>query len=56
MTPQKNEGFGKRIAVSDRAIIKAPRDEIFPLCCPVREEEWIDGWNRDTYPLRNGSL
>jgi len=41
----------KRLAVTARAVIKAPRSEIFPLCCPVREEDWIDGWSRATYDL-----
>ena len=22
----------------------APPDRVFPLLCPVREAEWIDGW------------
>ena len=26
-------------------------EQIFPLLCPVREEEWIIGWERDTYEL-----
>ena len=24
--------------------IEAPPDEVFPLLCPVREAEWLDGW------------
>lgn len=23
----------------------APPDEVFPLLCPVREADWIEGWN-----------
>lgn len=26
-------------------------DAIFPLLCPVREEEWTVGWEKDTYEL-----
>ena len=24
--------------------IEAPPDVVFPLICPVREAEWLDGW------------
>jgi hypothetical protein len=24
--------------------IEAPPEEVFPLICPVREAEWLDGW------------
>ena len=50
-TTERDERSGKRLAVTSRAIIGAAGSEIFPLCCPVREEEWIDGWTRDTYDL-----
>jgi hypothetical protein len=30
--------------------IEASADRVFPLLCPVREEEWLDGW-RDHYEL-----
>jgi hypothetical protein len=29
---------------SYRQIIEAPPDVVFPLLCPVREVEWLDGW------------
>lgn len=29
----------------------ATPDSIFPLLCPVREEEWTVGWEKDTYEL-----
>jgi hypothetical protein len=32
-------------------IIRDTPDNIFSLCCPTREEEWIDGWNDRTYKL-----
>jgi hypothetical protein len=31
--------------------MKGTPNEIFSLCCPKREEEWIDGWNENTYRL-----
>lgn len=30
--------------------IEAPPDEVFPLICPVREADWLDGW-ADCYEL-----
>jgi hypothetical protein len=27
-----------------RQTINAPPDAVFPLICPVREAEWLDGW------------
>ncbi|MEN6328188.1 MAG: hypothetical protein ABFD18_18515 [Syntrophomonas sp.] len=29
----------------------ATPEQIFPLLCPVREEEWTSGWENDTYEL-----
>lgn len=40
-----------RIEVTGRAVIRAPCEQIFELCCPVREEEWIDGWDSNVYEL-----
>lgn len=34
----------KRITRTYRQTINAPPDEVFPLLCPVREAEWLDGW------------
>ena len=50
-TTQRDERSGNRLVVTSRVTIGAPGSEIFPLCCPVREEEWIDGWTKDTYDL-----
>ncbi len=44
-TSEIDESSGKRLTVSSRGVIHAPRREIFPLWCPVREEEWIEGWS-----------
>lgn len=34
----------KRIKRKYLQTINAPPDEVFPLICPVREAEWLDGW------------
>jgi hypothetical protein len=34
----------KRITRTYRQTINASPDEVFPLLCPVREAEWLDGW------------
>lgn len=36
---------GKRVLRSFRQVIEAPADTVFPLLCPVREVEWLDGWS-----------
>lgn len=35
---------GKRVVRKYRQTIEAPPDVVFPLLCPVREAEWLDGW------------
>jgi len=35
----------KRITRKYRQTIHAAPDRIFPLLCPVREAEWLDGWD-----------
>jgi len=32
----------------------APPEEVFPLLCPVREVEWVDGWNPRFVLSRSG--
>ncbi len=34
-----------RKTVRHEATIGAPPGKVFPLLCPVRESEWIDGWS-----------
>lgn len=34
-----------RIARSFIQRIAAPPEDVFPLLCPVREADWIEGWN-----------
>lgn len=35
---------GTRVVRAYRQTIEAPPDVVFPLLCPVREAEWLDGW------------
>jgi hypothetical protein len=44
MSMQNQSWKSKRITRSYRQTINAPPDEVFPLLCPVREAEWLDGW------------
>lgn len=41
-------------AVRHEATIRAPVDQVFPLLCPVREYEWIDGWRCELVYSRSG--
>jgi len=34
----------RRLARAYRQSINAPPKTVFPLLCPVRESEWLDGW------------
>lgn len=35
----------KRVVRAYRQTIEAKPDVVFPLLCPVREAEWLDGWS-----------
>ena len=37
----------KRITKTYRQTINASAEKVFPLLCPVREAEWLDGWRYD---------
>lgn len=37
----------KRFTYRESVPLAAPADEAFPLLCPVREPEWLDGWSCD---------
>jgi len=39
------QGQSGRKTVHHVAKIGAPVEKVFPLLCPVREYEWIDGWS-----------
>jgi hypothetical protein len=34
--------------------ISAPPDRVFPLLCPVRESEWLDGWKAEVLRSESG--
>ena len=36
--------MGTRVVRTYRQTIEAPPDVVFPLLCPVREAEWLEGW------------
>ncbi len=40
----KSEFKAKRITRTYRQTINARPEKVFPLLCPVREAEWLDGW------------
>jgi hypothetical protein len=44
----------KRITRTYRQIIHASPDDVFPLLCPVREAEWLDGWRYTMLFSRSG--
>jgi hypothetical protein len=41
-----------RITRTYRQTIKASPDDVFPLLCPVREADWLDGWQ---YTMRHSA-
>lgn len=44
----KNTKFQpKRVIRAYRQTINATAEKVFPLLCPVRESEWLDGWQYD---------
>jgi hypothetical protein len=44
----------KRITMSYRQTISAPPGVVFPLLCPVREAEWLDGWKYEVIHSESG--
>ncbi|MEN6349578.1 MAG: hypothetical protein ABFD08_09330 [Syntrophomonas sp.] len=41
----------KKVTRSHIVELQAASEVVFPLLCPVREEEWIPGWEEETYEL-----
>ena len=35
----------RRILRSETITVQAQPDDVFPLLCPVREAQWLDGWD-----------
>lgn len=44
----------RRITRTYRQTIDAPPDDVFPLLCPVREAEWLDGWRYTMVHAQSG--
>lgn len=42
--PAANPFRGRRAVTTHVQTIEAGPDAVFPLLCPVRESEWLDGW------------
>jgi len=47
---------GKQITKNYKQIINGTPEEIFPLLCPVRESEWIDGWEAHIIYSQSGLI
>lgn len=41
----KSKFKAKRVTRTYRQTINATPEKVFPLLCPVREAEWLDGWH-----------
>lgn len=46
----------KRITRTYGQTINASPEQVFPLICPVRETEWLDGWRYRMIYLRIPTL
>lgn len=44
----------KRVSHTYTQKLAAPCDQVFPLLCPVRETEWLDGWDPVSVASRSG--
>lgn len=44
----------KRVVRTYRQTIEASPDVVFPLLCPVREAEWLDGWTYEMVYSESG--
>ncbi len=47
-------GAATRKEFTHEALIHAPPERVFPLLCPIREKEWIDGWDARVLWSRSG--
>lgn len=45
---------GKRVIQFHEMEISAPAAKVFPLLCPERELDWVDGWSCDLIHSRSG--
>ncbi len=47
-------GNAHRVVRSHTQTIAAPPRRVFPLLCPVREAEWLDGWSYEMVHSESG--
>ena len=52
----KIDQTGRRVTRSYRQTIEASAVEVFPLLCPVREVEWLEGWTFSPVYLESGLI
>ena len=48
------ESKGKRVVEDYTGRVEASPDKVFPLLCPIREYDWIDGWACDMIYSESG--
>lgn len=46
--------IAKRVTRRYQQVIKAPPPKVFPLLCPVREAEWLFGWDCEIIYSKSG--
>ncbi|MGD1149416.1 MAG: SRPBCC family protein [Thermoanaerobaculaceae bacterium] len=46
--------FGSTVDRTYTQHIEAPPERVFPLLCPVRETEWLDGWSYEMIHSESG--
>ncbi len=45
-----------RLAREASFVVEAPRDLVFSLLCPVRERDWLPGWQADVVYSKSGQV
>lgn len=53
-TPESDDSVATRISRETSFVIEAPRALVFPLLCPVRERDWLPGWQADIVYSKSG--
>jgi hypothetical protein len=48
------DGSGKRSATHCTGEVSASPEAVFPLLCPVREREWLEGWTAEIIYSKSG--
>ncbi len=49
-----SEFSAKRIVKEYKHTVTGPPEKVFPLLCPIREYDWIDGWECDLVYSKSG--